>query len=79
MKGNSILRLLAVTLIAASLGAGTPQMQAVVFNDHDHSVWEKEKKKKKVQVPEGNVGAILMLAAVALGGGVLVWRRKQRG
>jgi hypothetical protein len=46
---------------------------------------EREKKQKgddryqkRTDVPEGNSGAFLVLAAGALGGGVLVWRRKQR-
>jgi hypothetical protein len=38
----------------------------------------KGKDKYNHHVPEGSAGAILILAAGALGGGVLVWRRKRR-
>ena len=45
---------------------------------------EKDKKRDKqgsgdkpAQVPEGEAAAFLILAAASLGGGILVWRRKQ--
>jgi hypothetical protein len=38
---------------------------------------QNEKRKKKHYLPEGSGGMILVLAAGAVGGGLLVWRKKR--
>jgi hypothetical protein len=99
MKWSQILRLVAVSLVTASLVVGTPPAQATVYRDDGSSflqrlierVREIEKEKEKLKerrddknkkpsssVPEGGGRALLVLAAGALGGSVLVWRRKRR-
>jgi hypothetical protein len=73
------LRLFAVPLMAGLLLASGPVVRAAVFQDsHNYSQdRDRDNKKKKKQVPEGSAGAILVLAAGALGGGLLLWRRKK--
>lgn len=87
MKGNA-LRLLAICLMTGVLLSVTPPVQATVFLNNGSSVWEKAKEKEKeksrrddkkpTSVPEGSGRAPLILAAGALGVGLLVWRRKHR-
>lgn len=89
MKASPILRLATVFLMAGLLWAGAPPLQATVVrnnNDFWQTLKEKEKQKekkeeqnkKRTQVPEGNGRVLLVLAAGALGGSVLVWRRQRR-
>jgi hypothetical protein len=82
MKSRPALRLLAVSLMTVLLVTSAPPVRAAVVYNRGHS-WEKHKDKDKDkgretrQVPEGSAGALLILAAGALAGGVLVWRRKR--
>jgi hypothetical protein len=83
MKSGITLRLFAVALTTVLLTTGATTLRAIVFHDNGPHRWEKEKEKERDkreyrQVPEGGAGAISLLAAVALGSGVLVWRRKNR-
>ena len=72
------LRFLAAVMAGALL-TGVPVARAAIFQDsHSYTqVDDGNKKKKKKQLPEGSTGAILVLAAGVLGGGLLVWRRKR--
>lgn len=94
MKCCNHLRLLAISLLTVCLLAAVPPARATVSFDSGNSLLEKLKERAKekakerekdgrrddrrTQVPDGSDGALLVLAAGALGGGVLVWRRKQR-
>jgi hypothetical protein len=79
MKWSTTLRLFASPLLAVLLLASVPSVRATVFQDTSSSFRESDKNnKKKEQVPEGSAGAFLVLTVGALGGGLLVWRRKKR-
>jgi hypothetical protein len=84
MKLSATLRLLTIALTAVFLTTSATSLRAMVFHDSDYHFREKEKDKHKDKdkeyrpVPEGSAAAISILAAVALGGGVLLWRRKGR-
>ena len=84
MKSSATLRLLAIALTTVLLTTSATTLRAMVVYDNGLSFQEKEKEKEKEKhrehrlVPEGSAAAISILAAVALGGGVLIWRRKGR-
>ena len=86
MKWRTKLRLLAVPLLGVLFLGRVPSVEAVSLHGSTIDVQAKNKQKdkdnddkgKKTRVPEGSAGAVLVLAAGALGGGLLLSRRKRR-
>ena len=86
MKGHTNLRLLVVALLAVLCLVRIPLVEATIQGSSDkyrvedkYRVKDKDKDgKKKTSVPEGSAAAALVLAASALGCGLLVSRRKRR-
>ena len=73
-------RFLVLPLMTILLLGSAPSVRAIALQDssgHGRVNDDNEKKRKKDQVPEGSTGAILVLAAGILGGGMLLWRRKK--
>jgi hypothetical protein len=84
VKWHTYLRLLAVPLLTVFLLAPAPLVEAAnfpwpnYFRVKDKRKDNDDKDRKKASVPEGSGSAALVLAATALGGGLLVSRRKRR-
>ena len=85
MKWHTYLRLLAVPLLTVFLLAPVPLVEAANLPSLINYLRAKDKRKdnddkdrKKASVPEGSGSAALVLAATALGGGLLISRRKRR-
>jgi hypothetical protein len=84
VKGHTNLRLLVVALLAVLCLVRIPLVEATIQGSSDkyrvedkYRVKDKDGK-KKTSVPEGSAAAALVLAASALGCGLLVSRRKRR-
>jgi hypothetical protein len=76
MKCSISLRLFAVLLMTVLLLANAPSVQAG-RNGRNGRNGQNGQNGQPKSVPEGSAAAILILAAGALGGSVLVWRRKR--
>lgn len=66
-----------MSLMAALLLAGVPATQALQATPSQH-YQEGARHRKKKHVPEGSGGVILGLTAAAVGGGLIIWRRKRQ-
>jgi len=85
VKWHVYLRLLAAALLAVFLLAHAPLVEAAslgwpvtYFRAKDKRKDNDDKGRKRASVPEGSGSAALVLAATAVGGGLLVSRRKRR-